>query len=152
MYDTRAGAWTRLASMQIPRFAAGVATVSGRVYVFVGSSSEGGFQNCRELLSGIGMNEWRVETDMPRATVHLHCMVVSIPRHFLKASMVQNDENKKAVDFWYIQTKTESKAGHELRLIIHKTSCHFICRKSYTGPETSHSLQPKTCIRESLNR
>ena len=96
------------------------------------------------------LNEWRAEKDMPRATVHLQCMVVSIPRHFLKASMVQNNDNKLALDFWCIQTKTESKAGPELRLIIHKTSCHFISRKSYTGPVTSHSLQPKTCIRESL--
>ena len=72
MYDTRAGAWTRVASMQIPRFAAGVATVSGRVYVFVGSSSEGGFQKCRELLSGIERVESRKRHASSYSTSSVH--------------------------------------------------------------------------------
>lgn len=52
MYDTRVRVWTQIASMHIPRFAAGVATVSGRIYVF-GRSCNGESFKSVELLSGI---------------------------------------------------------------------------------------------------
>ena len=78
--------------MHIPRFAAGVATVSGRVYVFGGGCNGESFKS--EESYSAESNEWRMENDMPRATVHLQCTVVSLPRDFLKASLVQSEENK----------------------------------------------------------
>lgn len=92
MYDTCTGVWTQIASMHIPRFAAGVATVSGRVYVFGGSSNGESFRSVESYSAE--SNEWRMENDMLRATAHLQCTAVSIPRDFLKASLVQSEVNK----------------------------------------------------------
>lgn len=92
MYDTRARVWTQIASMHIPRFAAGVATVSGRIYVFGRSCNGESFKSVESYSAE--SNEWRMENDMPRATVHLQRTVVSIPRDFLKASLAQSEENK----------------------------------------------------------
>ena len=85
MYETHIGVWTQIASMHVPRFAAGVAKIRDKVYVFGGGSAGKNF-NCVESYS-MEKNEWTMESDMPRAATHMQCSSISIPKSVLQSDV-----------------------------------------------------------------
>ena len=81
VYDIFTGDWSQVASMHVPRFAAGVAVVGERIFVFGGGFAGETFRSVESY--SVESNEWRIESDMPRATAHIQCSTVKIPRRLL---------------------------------------------------------------------
>ena len=85
MYDTRTGVWTQIASMNVPRFAAGVAKVRDIVYVFGGESAGQNFNSVESY--SMETNEWTMQSDMPRDATHMQCSSISIPKSVLQSDV-----------------------------------------------------------------
>ncbi|XP_031549937.1 kelch-like protein 17 [Actinia tenebrosa] len=84
VYDTRAQEWRMIASMGIPRFAATTTVIHERLYVLGGGQASETFSSVESY--SVVNDEWKKDIDMPRASAHLQCCAVQIPKDLLRTT------------------------------------------------------------------